>query len=145
MSILFSKDFVKLIIDIFFYKNEIKFNYKYYQESFYNKLADILNLLIDENYIEYCEIFSYNKDYIDIDKLLDNYYCINNYIELIYLLYEIIIKINMLDYYNINIDDNILLQELYYHNNLNFILKLIEKKENNNINKIINSFNNIKF
>jgi hypothetical protein len=144
MSTIFSKEFIKLIIDKFFYKNEIKYNYQYYQESFYNKLANILNLLIDENYIEYCNIFSYNKEYIEINKLLDNYYCLNNYIELIYLLYEIIIKTNMLDYYNINIDDNVLLQELSYHNNLNFILKLIRKKENN-INDIINSFNNIKF
>lgn len=145
MSTLFSKEFIKLIIDRFFYKNEIKYNYQYYQESFYDKLANILNLLIDENYIEYCNIFSYNREYIDINKLLDNYYCLNNYIELIYLLYEIIIKTNMLDYYNINIDDNVLLQELSYHNNLNFILKLIEGKEKNNINDIISSFNNIKF
>lgn len=145
MSTLFSKEFIKLIIDRFFYKNEIKDNYQYYQESFYDKLANILNLLIDENYIEYCNIFSYNREYIDINKLLDNYYCLNNYIELIYLLYEIIIKTNMLDYYNINIDDNVLLQELSYHNNLNFILKLIEGKEKNNINDIISSFNNIKF
>jgi hypothetical protein len=109
-----------------------------------DEIPMIVSIFIGTLYIEYCNIFSHNREYIDINKLLDNYYCLNNYIELIYLLYEIIIKTNMLDYYNINIDDNILLQELSYHNNLNFILKLIEGEENN-INNIITSFNNIKF
>jgi hypothetical protein len=145
MSTLFSKESIKLIINNFFYKTEIKYNYKHYHESFYDKLAYILNLLIDENYIEYCEMFSYNKEYIDINKLLDNYYCLNNYIELIYLLYEIIIKINMLDYSYHYIDDIILLKELEYHKNLNFILILIQKKEPINVNAIINSLSNMKF
>lgn len=145
MSTLFSNESIKLIINNFFLKTEIKYNYKHYRESFYDKLAYILNLLIDENYIEYCEMFSYNREYIDINKLLNNYYCLNNYIELIYLLYEIIIKTNMLDYYNISIDDNVLLQELEYHNNLNFILILIQKKEPIDVNAIINSLTNMKF
>jgi hypothetical protein len=138
---LFNILLIKNIIDKHFNKKLIS-NYIHYDDSFYIILAEVLNSIYSfEYYNNYCQIFFNYKDQIDINNLLIEFPSLLEYQSIILLLFKILEQINMVDFYNFKIDDNLLLNELLNNNNFNFLNdKVGEIKYNYDLENLINKF-----
>ena len=141
---IFNKDFIKLIINDYFIKDCIS-HYVYYTDSLYENLALILNEMINiSEYHKYCYLFNENNKFINLDKLLDDYEILLEYQSLVMFIYEILLKLQLLDYYNNTIDETKLFEEMLINVEFNFMKQLVDNISfNNEMNIISNSFKNI--
>ena len=141
---LFNKNFIKNLIDNYFIKKEIS-NYIYYDDLFYDGLSEILNYMIESpDTHKNCYIFYNNFKFININELLNNNDNLLEYQIFISFIYEILNKMQLLDYSNYRITNETLYNEIYNHHEFHFIKDLIlELKFNNDIIKLTNQFKNI--
>jgi hypothetical protein len=141
---IFNKDFTKLIINNYFIKDSIS-HYIYYTDSLYENLSLLLNEMINiPEYHKYCYSFNQNTRFINLDKLLDDYENLLEYQSIIMFIYEILLKLQLLDYYNNTIDETKLFEELLINIEFNFMRSLVDNISfNNEMNIISNSFKNI--
>jgi len=143
MSI-FNISLIKEIIDKYFNKYLIS-NYVYYDDSFYNKLIDVLNSIYSsEYYNNQCQHFLNYNDQVDLNNLLNNYPILLECQSIIFLLFKILEQINMIDYYNFKIDGELLLNELHNNNNFYFLNEIVnEIKFSYELEDITTKFKNI--
>jgi len=126
---LFNDAIIKSIIDRYFNKQYIR-NYIYYDNSFYQQLASIVNeMLLIPEYHKACSIFSYNYEFIDLDNLLDNYENLLEYQIFLPFIYEVLVKIQLLDCYNFTINNEKLVEELGYYQEFNFLKDILNNIE----------------
>ena len=126
MSI-FNISLIKEIIDKYFNKYLIS-NYVYYDDSFYNTLAEVLNSIYSsEYYNNICQNFLNYNDQIDLNNLLNNFPSLLECQSVIFLLFKILEQINMIDYYNLKIDGILLLDELNNNNNFYFLNEIVNE------------------
>lgn len=133
---IFTEDLLKVIIKDYFNQDNIK-NYVYYDQNFFIGLTLLLNNMVSKYYIDNCMIFFENYKDIDMNRLLDHH---DHFLEiqpLLYFLYEIMCKMNLLNHY-INITDINLWEELSKHKEFNFLSKLINNLNVDNINDMLN-------
>uniref|UniRef100_A0A6C0DA77 Uncharacterized protein n=1 Tax=viral metagenome TaxID=1070528 RepID=A0A6C0DA77_9ZZZZ len=133
---IFTEDLLKVIIKDYFNQDNIK-NYIYYDQNFFIALTLLLNNMVSKYYIDNCMIFFGNHIYIDMNRLLDQH---DHFLEiqpLIYFLYEIMCKMNLLNHY-INITDINLWEELSKHKEFNFLFTLINNLKVDNISDMLN-------
>ena len=118
---------VKEIIDKYFNKYLIS-NYVYYNDSFYNTLAEVLNSIYSsEYYINTCQNFLNYNDQVDLNNLLNNFPLLLECQSIIFLLFKILEQINMIDHYNFKIDGILLLNELKNNNNFYFLNVIVDE------------------
>jgi hypothetical protein len=143
MSI-FNISLIKEIIDKYFNKYLIS-NYVYYDDSFYNTLAEILNsIYISEYYNNICQNFLNYNDQVDLNNLLNNYPLLLEYQSIIFLLFKILEQTNMIDHYNFKIDGLLLLDELNNNNNFYFLNEIVnEIKFNYDLENVTNTLKKI--
>ena len=143
MSI-FNISLIKEIIDKYFNKYLIS-NYVYYDDSFYNKLIDVLNSIYSsEYYNNQCQHFLNYNDQVDLNNLLNNYPILLECQSIIFLLFKILEQSNMIDYYNFKIDGELLLNELHNNNNFYFLNEIVnEIKFSYELEDITTKFKNI--
>jgi hypothetical protein len=118
---------IKEIIDKYFNKYLIS-NYVYYDDSFYNTLAEVLNSIYSsEYYNNICQNFLNYNDQVDLNNLLNNIPSLLECQTIIFLLFKILEQTNMIDYYNLKIDGVLLLDELNNNNNFNFLYEIVNE------------------
>jgi hypothetical protein len=141
---IFNKDFIKIIIEKYFVKDNIS-NYVYYSDILYENLGLLLNEMIYiPEYHKYCYIFSENVKLIKFDELLEDYDILLEYQSIIMFVYEVLLKLQLLDYYNYIIDDSSLFNELIINNEFSFMTSLVnELNFNYEMNIISKQFKNI--
>ena len=143
MSI-FNRDFIKLIIGKYFVKDNIS-NYVYYSDSLYDSLGLLLNEMICiPEYHKHCFMFNENVKLIKFDELLEDHDILLEYQSIIMFIYEILLKLQLLDYFNYVIDESYLLNELDINIEFNFMRSLVNDLNfNNEMNNISKQFKNI--
>ena len=110
---LFNKNLIKLIIDKYFNKTYIS-HYIYYNEQLYEKLALILNEMINFSYYHnHCLLFNQNLELINFNMLLEDNKNLFEYQSFILLIYELLLKLQILDCFNFIID---LIKMLFHFN-----------------------------
>ena len=133
---IFTGDLLKVIIKDYFNQDNIK-NYVYYDQNFFIGLTLLLNNMVSKYYIDNCMVFFENYKDIDMNRLLDHH---DHFLEiqpLLYFLYEIMCKMNLLNHY-INITDINLWEEISKHNEFNFLFTLINNLKADNISDMLN-------
>lgn len=141
---IFNKEFIKLIIEKYFIKNNIS-NYIYYKDSLYDNLGLLLNEMISiPEYHKHCYIFNENVKLIKFDDLLEDHDILLEYQPMIMFIYEILLKLQMLDYFNYVIDEFSLFDELIINIEFSFMRTLVnEYNFKNEMNDISKQFKNI--
>ena len=142
---LFNKDKLINIIADYFDKKFIN-NFIHYNESYFILLSELLNLIYDVDYYNnQSQQFFYNNIYINYDCLFIKYPELIEFQPILLLIYEILVQTTSLDFYNLKIDDYILLNELENNNNFFFLNSVVnEYFIEFNINKFNKELDNIK-
>jgi len=135
---------IKEIIKNYFNCQKIS-NYIFYNDSFYIKLSQILNEILEcPHYENHCYIFFENYKIIDMDRLLENY---NIFLEcqiIFPFLYEILSIMQTVDYYNISIDDKLLFELFETDQRFSFINNTIQEIKNEmDVDIITNQFRDL--
>jgi len=141
---IFNISLIKEIIDKYFNKYLIS-SYVYYDDSFYNTLAEVLNSIYSsEYYNNVCQNFLNYNDQVDLNNLLNNYPILLEYQSIIFLLFKILEQINMIDHYNFKIDGVLLLDELKNNNNFYFLNEIVDEiKFNYDLENVTRKFKKI--
>jgi hypothetical protein len=122
---LFNDAIIKSIIDRYFNKQHIR-NYIYYDNTFYQQLASIVNkMILIPEYHRACYIFNYNFEFIDLSNLLENYKIFLDYQIFLAFIYEVLVKMQILDCYNFIVNSEKLIEELDYYPEFNFLKDIL--------------------
>ena len=135
---------IKEIIKNYFNCSSIS-NYIYYNDSFFITLSKILNEMLEcPNYEHHCYIFYRNHIMIDMNKLLEKYDIFLECQVLFSFLYEILLIMQSVDYYNISINDKLLYELLETDLRFGFLLNIVHESKNEmDIDDITNQFKHI--
>jgi len=141
---IFNIDFVKEIIHNYFSIMQIS-HYIYYNDSFYYKLSQILNAMLEcPHYSNNCYLFFENYKMINLDRLLDKYSVLLEYQVLLPFIYEILLIMQTVDYYNISVTDKLLIELLETDPKFSFMLSTVEEIKNQmDVDDITNQFRDL--
>ena len=111
----------------------------------YDNLGLLLNKMIPiPEYHKQCYMFNENVKLIKFDDLLEDHDVLLEYQPMIMFIYEVLLKLQMLDYYNYVIDESSLYNELIINTEFSFMRTLVNDYNfNNEMNDISKQFKNI--